>query len=92
MFPQSKRFQEQAAEPTPGPNAYEVKSSLVSDDKTKHFGFIEKSKRFRSPKKEEKKDDASVADDDTGSVTSTAKQPHTTAAIQKKEEMRWKKE
>ncbi|KAJ3023019.1 UNVERIFIED_CONTAM: hypothetical protein HDU68_008828 [Siphonaria sp. JEL0065] len=35
---------------TPGPTDYEVKANLVSDDKNKKFGFLETTKRFKSPK------------------------------------------
>lgn len=36
---------------TPGPTSYEIKNSLLDDARHKHYGFLEKSKRFRSPTK-----------------------------------------
>ncbi|KAL2914462.1 hypothetical protein HK105_206029 [Polyrhizophydium stewartii] len=52
-FPSSKRSAfAPAAEETPAPNAYAPESGLVNNDKNKHFGFIEKSKRFRPPAKD----------------------------------------
>ena len=33
---------------TPGPTDYNVKTSLLDENKNKHYGFIEKSKRFQS--------------------------------------------
>lgn len=35
---------------TPGPGAYDVNFSLLDASKHKHYGFLEKSKRFRDPK------------------------------------------
>ncbi|KAJ3227117.1 hypothetical protein HK099_003336 [Clydaea vesicula] len=47
QFPQSKRFEKKEISATPGPNQYNLKCNLLSEDQNKHFGFIEKSKRFK---------------------------------------------
>lgn len=36
---------------TPGPNAYNVDPSILNQDPNKHFGFLDKSSRFRSASK-----------------------------------------
>ncbi|KAJ3296085.1 hypothetical protein HK104_001981 [Borealophlyctis nickersoniae] len=63
MFPGGKRFPKTPTGETPGPGAYEVeKFTNYLNDAPKHYGFIEKSKRFKSPKLEENPDpDASIS-------------------------------
>ncbi|KAJ3229277.1 hypothetical protein HDU81_005511 [Chytriomyces hyalinus] len=60
---------------TPGPTDYEVKVSLVSDDRNKKFGFINSSKRFRSPKS------AAAAEGDESGPALAANQPQQPVAV-----------
>ncbi len=34
-------------EETPGPTAYDVKTTLIDQSSHKHYGFLDKAKRFR---------------------------------------------
>ncbi|KAJ3265736.1 hypothetical protein HDU77_004003 [Chytriomyces hyalinus] len=75
-FTHSKRAEVFAPQnDTPGPTDYEVKVSLVSDDRNKKFGFINSSKRFRSPKS------AAAAEGDESVSALAANQTQQPAAV-----------
>ncbi|KAJ3291623.1 hypothetical protein HDU79_002193 [Rhizoclosmatium sp. JEL0117] len=73
-FSHSKRPELFVPGETPGPTDYEVKVSLVSDDRTKKFGFLESEKRFKSPPKDTTAPAAEQSDDSTSQTSSAGPQ------------------
>jgi len=53
MFTKANRFEDKSnSSDNPGPGQYDIKESVPSMDEMKKFGFLNKSKRFISPKTE----------------------------------------
>jgi len=52
MFTKANRFEEKVASDVPGPGQYDIKETVPQNDEIKRFGFLNKSKRFISPKSE----------------------------------------
>ncbi|TPX36212.1 hypothetical protein SmJEL517_g01502 [Synchytrium microbalum] len=91
MWKNSRRFPEKAVEDLPGPGQYEQPTGLIDPNTAKHYGFLQKSKRFPSPRPEGP-DGQYEEDDDTRTLTENARG----RTMSRKEDIfdaqKWKKE